>query len=87
MSKKTKATKHATRLRSHKKKRPNRIHPLVLPPGYTPKAIDDKVLIEMVFDQALLHILKTSGIRDALLNAIKNAPPKDEEEEGPETIQ
>lgn len=86
MSKKTKATKHITRLRSHKKKRPKRINPLVLPVGFIPKALDDQ-LIDMMFDQALLSVLRTSGIRDALFEIIKKAPPKKDEEEGPKTIQ
>jgi hypothetical protein len=83
MSKKTKATKHAARVRSHKKRRPNRINPLVLPARYVPKALDD-ALLEMAFDQALLGFLRSSGIRDAILKAIKKAPPKDDE---PSTVQ
>lgn len=71
-------------MRSHKKSRPN---PLVLPPEYVPKAWAlDEELIEMVFDQALLYVLRTSGIRDALLNRIRNAPPKKDEEKT-DTIQ
>jgi hypothetical protein len=80
MSKKTKATKHVARVRSHKKRRPNRINPLA---GYVPKAIDD-ALLEMAFDQALLGFLRSSGIRDTILKAIKKAPPKDDE---PSTVQ
>lgn len=83
MSKKTKAAKHAARLRSHKKRRPNRISPLELPPGYMPKGRDE-ALLGMAFDQALLHFLRTSGIRDALLDIVRRAPAKDKE---PETIQ
>lgn len=83
MSKKTKAAKHAARVRSHKKRRPNHISILELPPGYIPKGLD-KALFEMAFDQLLLHLLRKSRIRDALLNIIKQAPPKNEE---PETIQ
>lgn len=90
LSKKTKATKHAARARSKKKRRPN---PLKLPRGFksrlSDKPLPDKVFFDLAFDHLLFELLRQSGIRDALLNAIRNAPPKrpeDDEEEG-ETIQ
>lgn len=81
LSKKTKAEKHARRVRSgRKRKHTLRPNPLKLPTGFSSPSPAIDAFIEMAFDQALLQLLRTSGIRDALLEAIKNAPPKKDED-------
>lgn len=74
--------KHAARVeRNKKRKHTLRPNPLKLPHDFSPHdSLTYNTFIDMTFDQALLQVLKASGIRDALFNAIKNAPPKDEEE-------
>lgn len=79
--KKTKAEKNARRVRSaRKRKHTLRPNPLKLPNGFSSPSSAIDAFIDMAFDQALLHVLRTSGIRDALLEAIRNAPPKKDEE-------
>ena len=75
MSKKTKAVRSG-----RKRKNTLRPNPLKLPTGFSSPSPAIDALIDMSFDQALLHFLRTSGIRDALLEAVRNAPPKKDED-------